>query len=72
MDKMGILPKYKGTLCHNHWKPYYKYECTHKKNEISSIHALNLLFQGELPEFMKYIGKIMLNSYQKKTISKYK
>lgn len=22
MDRMGILPFYKGTLCHDHWKPY--------------------------------------------------
>jgi len=29
MNDMGILPKFKGTLCHDHWKPYYKYDCTH-------------------------------------------
>ena len=26
MDSIGILPKFKGILCHNHWKSYYKYE----------------------------------------------
>lgn len=29
MDEMGILPFFKGVLCHDHWKPYYRYECTH-------------------------------------------
>ncbi len=29
MNDMGILPRFKGTLCHDHWKPYYKFDCTH-------------------------------------------
>ena len=29
MNDMGILPRFKGILCHDHWKPYYKYNCTH-------------------------------------------
>jgi transposase len=29
MDNMGVLPRFKGILCHDHWKPYYKYDCTH-------------------------------------------
>jgi transposase len=29
MNDIGILPKFKGILCHDHWKPYYTYECTH-------------------------------------------
>jgi transposase len=24
MHDMGILPGFKGILCHDHWKPYYK------------------------------------------------
>ena len=26
MDRMGILEKYGGILCHDHWKPYYKFK----------------------------------------------
>lgn len=26
MDRMGVLPFYRGRLCHDHWKPYYRYE----------------------------------------------
>ena len=29
MDEMGILPFFKGVLCHDHWKPYYRYDCIH-------------------------------------------
>lgn len=29
MDEMGILPQFNGVMCHDHWKPYYRYECLH-------------------------------------------
>jgi transposase len=29
MDEIGILPEFRGTLCHDPWKPYYKYGATH-------------------------------------------
>jgi len=29
MDEINILPQFKGVLCHDHWKAYYKYKCKH-------------------------------------------
>lgn len=29
MDAMEVLPGFKGILCHDHWKPYYRYGCKH-------------------------------------------
>ena len=29
MNEINILPRYRGVLCHDHWKPYYKYDCLH-------------------------------------------
>ena len=29
MDAMDILPRYQGTLIHDHWKPYNRYNCAH-------------------------------------------
>jgi len=29
IDEMAILPTYEGIAAHDHWKPYYNYNCTH-------------------------------------------
>ena len=29
MNSIGILPKFRGILCHDHLKSYYTYNCTH-------------------------------------------
>jgi Transposase IS66 family. len=29
IDEMGILPAYQGIICHDHWKPYFKYGGSH-------------------------------------------
>jgi len=29
MNEMGILPTYQGIICHDHWKPYFSYDCLH-------------------------------------------
>jgi transposase len=28
-EAMGVLPWFKGILCHDHWKPYYNLDCSH-------------------------------------------
>lgn len=29
IDEMGILPRFQGIICHDHWKPYFKYGGLH-------------------------------------------
>ena len=29
MDEMGILPRYQGIICHDHWKSYFRYGSLH-------------------------------------------
>ena len=39
-EEMGVLPSFKGILCHDHWKPYYKLGCTHA---LCNVHHLREL-----------------------------
>lgn len=47
MDKMGILPHYKGIACHDHWKPYYRYSCTHALCNAHHLRELERAFEQD-------------------------
>jgi transposase len=40
---MGVLPWFKGILCYDHWKPYYRLDCTHA---LCNAHHLRELAQA--------------------------
>ena len=48
LDDIGILPKYTGTLVHDHWKSYYQYDrCSH--SECNAHHLRTLKYLHENP-----------------------
>ena len=55
-DSMGVLPFYTGKLCHDHWKPYFKYTaCQHFL--CNAHHIRELTFAEEIDQ-QEWAGKL--------------
>jgi len=56
MDRMGILPYFRGVLMHDHWKPYFGYECIHA---LCNAHHLR-----ELEAAIEFDGQVWAKDMQ--------
>ncbi len=64
MNAMAVLPFFQGTLCHDHWKPYYRYG---QKHALCNAHHLRELERAwekdsqqwapKMAELLKEMGK---------------
>lgn len=59
MDRMGILQFYKGILCHDHWKPYYKYLFLHALCNAHHLRELKFAFEEDAQEWAKKMHKLL-------------
>lgn len=56
IDEMNIIPRFKGILCHDHWKPYYTYDaCLHS---LCNAHHLRELTRTHEQDKQKWAGKM--------------
>ena len=47
MDEIGIIPAFNGVLCHDHWKPYFKYKCAHSLCNAHHLRELTFAFEED-------------------------
>ena len=59
MNDMGILPLFKGTLCHDHWKPYYKYDCTHALCNAHHLRELTRAWEQDGQKWAQKLKKLL-------------
>lgn len=53
MNRVGILPKFRGILCHDHWKPYYKYDCTHALCNAHHVRELEGVWEDDKQQWAR-------------------
>jgi len=56
---MGVLPHCSGILCHGHWKPYYRYDCTHALCNVHHLRELECAWKQDKQQWAKQM-KVLL------------
>jgi transposase len=59
MNDMGILPMFKGILCHDHWKPYYKIDCTHALCNAHHLRELTRAWEEDGQQWAKNMKNLL-------------
>jgi transposase len=60
MDAIGILPHFSGTLVHDHWKPYYRYSCTHALCNAHHLRELTYAEEIDGQQWAKALRELLL------------
>jgi transposase len=59
MVDMCVLPRFKGTLCHDHWRPYYKLDCTHALCNAHHLRELTRAWEQDGQQWAKKLGDLL-------------
>src|SRR3989337_2827517 len=69
MDSMGILPTVHGILCHDHWKPYFKYgkfhalcNAHHLRELESALEQDKQQWAAKMSDLLKEINQAVLDA----------
>jgi len=59
MDEIGILSRFKGVLCHDHWKPYYTYNCLHALCNAHHLRELERAWEQDKQVWAKKMKNLL-------------
>jgi transposase len=66
MDRMEVLPFFKGILCHDHWKPYFQYLCTHVLCNAHHLRELQWCIDFENQAWAGLMKELLIEINEKK------
>jgi len=78
MNDIGLIPYFSGVLCHDHWKPYYTYECDHSLCNAHHIRELTRAYEQDGQQWAENMRVFLLalndevNAMKKGALSKKK
>jgi transposase len=61
LDEIGILPFFKGVLCHDHWKPYYHYDCTHALCNAHHLRELERAWEQDHQQWAREMQALLID-----------
>ena len=60
MIAMGILENFKGILCHDHWKPYFRFNCLHALCNAHHIRELERAWEHDNQQWAKNMQDLLI------------
>jgi transposase len=60
MKAMGILEHFEGTLCHDHWKPYFQFKCQHSLCNAHHLRELERAWEYDGQRWAKKMQALLL------------
>lgn len=60
MEAMGILQHFGGILCHDHWKPYFKFNCLHALCNAHHLRELERSWEQDEQQWAKKMQDLLL------------
>jgi transposase len=64
MEEMGVLPHFKGILCHDHWKPYFKLDCRHALCNAHHLRELERAWEQDKQKWARDMRDLLLQINQ--------
>lgn len=62
MDAIGILPKFKGRLVHDHWRSYFVYQCLHVLCNAHHIRELQWVIDNHRYEWPQKMQDLLIET----------
>lgn len=59
MNDIGVLSRFKGILCHDHWKPYYKIDCTHALCNAHHLRELTRAWEQDAQQWARRMKDLL-------------
>jgi transposase len=60
MIAMGVLEKFSGVLCHDHWKPYFTFDCDHSLCNAHHLRELERSWEQDGQKWAKNLRRLLL------------